>query len=165
MRPVLLFAASLVLAWQAVLAVVALGGAAVGRAGVSWHERLFASTDDRMRRVLGADAELAFALRTMPPGTLMLCQKVTGSLEGGQLPPNFAELAARNGLLEQLTHLLYPDPFLLPTPTPIVDVENLTRRGVAAMLGVLPGDPEPTDRKGWTRTHASRFQAWQFRTD
>lgn len=165
MRPVLLFAASLVLAWQAALAVSALAQGAWARAAIPWHERLFASTDDRIRRVLGADAEIVFALRTLPPGTILLSQEVAGRLEDLK-PGDLERLAARNGLQQQLAQLLYPQPFLLPTPRPIESTEDLVRRGRNAMLCVLPGDAEPNERKGWQRTRAlPELQVWEFRTE
>lgn len=165
MRLVLLLAASLVLAWQAALAVAALGGAAADRAAVSWNERLFASTDDRIRAVLGDDAQLVVELRKLPPGTLLLSQAHAGQA-ADLTPGDFERLAARFSRLHRLSQLLYPAPFLLSVPQPIEGVEHCARRGRKAMLFALPGDAEPNDRKGWQRVSTTPGpQVWEYRTE
>jgi len=156
------------LGWQAGAAALQLGERTVAQAQVPWQQRLFEGTDDKLRRALGADAELLFALRTeVPPGSLLVTQKVTGGKEDIERvqkdPALLATLSARNGLLVQLTTLLYPDPFLYAAPDPILFVEQIVAGGNDALLCVLPGDRSPTGRAGWTRlVDKPGFQTWRF---
>lgn len=175
MRLLLPLAALLLLTWQAGAAVLVLAHGTATRAAIPWDLRLTATTDERIRRALGADAELLFALRAAnAPGSLLLTQKVEGRVEDIRSVAEFERLSAKNGLLLQLTTLLYPDPFLLPASQPIPTAEDLVRRGHAAALCVLPGDADPGTRPGWSLVPASPpasssssppFQLWRFRTE
>lgn len=175
MRLLLPLAALLLLTWQAGEAVLVLAHGAATRAAIPWQLRLCATTDERIRRALGADAELLFALRgAVAPGSLLITQKVEGRVEDIRSVAEFERLSAKNGLLLQLTTLLYPDPFLLPASHPIPTVEDLVRHGHAAALCVLPGDADPGTRPGWSLVPASppssppsspHFQLWRFRTE
>lgn len=155
------------LVWQAGAAALQLGERAIGQAQVPWRQRLFDTTDDKLRRALGADAELLFALRTaVPPGSLLVTHKLGGpeDFERVQRDPSlFPVLQARKGLLVQLTTLLYPDPFFHEAPAAIEFVEDLVRRGIDALLCVLPGDRSPAGRAGWTQlVDHPGFQTWRF---
>lgn len=158
-----------VLVWQAAAACQALGRRVDAQARFSWRERLLDGTDDKLRRALGADAGLFFALRAaVPPGSLVVTQKVTGGKEDIERvqkdPTLLATLSARNGLLVQLTTLLYPDPFLYAAPDPITVVEQVVAGGNDALLCVLPGDRTPAGRPGWSRTGDNPgFETWRYR--
>jgi hypothetical protein len=117
--------------------------------------------------VLGADAGVLLRLRELAPGTLLVCQQIEGRVEDVlKSPAELERVGALVGRRQQLTHLLYPDPFLVSTANAIDVVEDLTRRGQVATLCVMPGDPAPIDRKGWTRaTAVAEFETWQFRTE
>jgi hypothetical protein len=165
MRVLLSLAGVLLLGWQAVVGAMAMGDAVRARAAVPWRIRWPASPEDRLRQVLGAEAELLAGLRQVSrPGELILGQKVTGTPADLAVPGALARLDARNRLLVQTTQLLFPHPFLLPVPDPIPSVEGLVRRGRPARLCVLEGDPVPAQRPGWERGHApAGFEIWSFR--
>jgi hypothetical protein len=129
---------------------------------VPWSLRCAAS-DARLRTALGGDADLLFAVRAaVPPGTLLLNQKVMGDITKIE-PARLLQLAAKNGLIDQLTVLLYPDPWVISVPDPIATIEGLAARGRAAVLLVLPGDAEPAGRAGWSIDVAQeRFSTWRF---
>lgn len=174
MRLVLLAAASLALAAQAAVGAAALWGITRSHLGLSFEARCCATTAWRITRVLGADAAALDDLRSLPPGTVLACHDSmslaanVGSLADLQrVPPErIQQLNARNGLLVQWKQLLFPPRLLLALPQPVEAVENEVRAGRAAVLCLLPGDPEPTSRAGWKRTLATpRVQVWTFRTE
>jgi hypothetical protein len=164
MRRFLAITGLLLLGWQATMTAVAFARGLATQAGVPWQRRLLATTDDRVRMALGADADILFALRAASePGDVLIAAKVMGRIEDLESPADFERLAARNGLLVQLTTLLYPDPFLLTVPDAIAAVRDLSERGDPATLCVFPGDPTP-DAGGWSRTATDpHFELWRFR--
>ena len=157
-------AVSLLLAWQASQAVLRMVGTAGAHADVTFRESLLATTDERLRRALGDDADILLAMREVAtPDSLWLTQKVTGLIEDIETPADFERLSARNGLLVQLTTLLYPEPFLLAVPDPVAAVEGLVRRGHAAELCVFPWSRPPARREGWRRLRRNRhFELWSY---
>ena len=166
--PLLLrIAVVLVLAWQAGSAAWAMLEPVVATDLGSWRQRLFATSDERVRRALGADAEILFAMRAAAePGALWLVEKVAGRIEDIKTPADFERLSARNGLLIQLSTLLYPDPFLLAAPAAIAATEDLIGRGFDAALCVLPGDAAPAGRAGWRLVlDDAHFDLWRFRQE
>ena len=71
-----------VLVWQAGAAATMLARHSWANADVAWSTRLLASTDERLRMMLGADADTLFALRTAAePGAIWVLQKVVGRIE------------------------------------------------------------------------------------
>lgn len=146
--------------------------------------RFSADITTRVRRVLGADADVYDLLRTVvPAGTIVVNRAVQGppidlehvrALEARraagdetalrelvELQTTFERLSARNGLFVQLNALLYPAPVFVSVPDPTAAVEDGALRD--AWLFVLDGDPEPADRVGWQRAYASsRFRLWRF---
>lgn len=160
------------LGWQAVQWAIAEQGHLAATREIGWDLRLFASTDTRVQRVLGADAAIHASLRQLvPPGSTVMNRQVQGSLEELQrtaksqeeLVATFERLSARNGLFIQLTTLLYPDPFFLSVNDPIALVEAEVAAGRQPWLFVLEGDPEPTGRQGWQCVHREpRFQLWRL---
>lgn len=167
MQLVLRLAVCAALGWQAVMGGIALGHRTAVQQAVGYRARFLADTETRLRSALGADADLLFALRAaVPSGSLVITQKVTGRIEDIKSAADFERLNARNGLLVQLTTLLYPDPFLLAVSDPIAAVEDLVHHDREASLCVFRGDREPADRAGWSRTQqAAGFAIWHFRKD
>jgi hypothetical protein len=157
------FAVLALLCWQGCSAACAVWWLWQANVQVPWAQRC-ASSDARVRKALGTDAELLFAVRAaVPPGTLLLNQKVMGDVTKIE-PARLLELAAKNGLIDQMTVLLYPDPWVFSVPDPVATLEDLAMRARAAVLLVLPGDPAPTGRAGWTLDVAQeRFSTWRFR--
>jgi hypothetical protein len=162
-----------VLLWQAVAAVVEQGRrvAVATHDGVGWPFRLGATTNERVRRVLGDDAAIVEQLpQRVPPGTVLLNRQfvvtpeMIAQLQAGQVSqPEFERLAARNGLFLQLTALLFPQPFLRSVPEPIALAELEAQPGHDRWLFVLHGDPEPTDRPGWQCSHrAANWTLWRL---
>ncbi|MCB1981541.1 MAG: hypothetical protein KDF63_06180 [Rhodoferax sp.] len=176
MRTQLRIAVCAVLAWQAIGTVQsALARRPLYDDGVPFADYLTADTATRLRAVLGPDAEIVGQLRDATgPGQIVLNRVVQGSLEELQrnardereLAAMFEQLAAKNGLFVQLTGFLYPDPFFLSVPDPIVAVEDYDGPEARPWLFVLDGDPTPSARPGWTLAHhRPRFELWQFRKD
>ncbi len=153
-----------VLVWQAGAAATMLARHSWANADVAWSTRLLASTDERLRMMLGPDAETLFALRlAAEPGAIWVLQKVVGRIEDVKSVAEFERLAARNGLNIMLATLSYPVPWLLEVPEPFATVETEAAKGLTLRLCVLPGDLEPAARPGWlcekTTTH---FKLWHF---
>lgn len=162
---VLLSVAGVLLGWQAIAGAMALSEGVRARGALPWRVRWPASPEERLRLVLGAEAELLAGLRQVSrPGDLILGQKVIGTPADLVVPGVLERLDARNRLLVQTTQLLFPHPFLLPVPDPIPAVEGQARRGRPARLCVLEGDPVPAQRPGWEREHVrAGFEIWSFR--
>lgn len=156
--------------WQAGAAVAAGAHRLQTDNGVDWSFRLHADTAARVRHVLREDADLVTSLRTLvPPGSIVCNRQVQGSLDElirtarsqDELRATIDRLSARNGLFIQLTTLLFPDVLFWSVDDPIAIVESEAAR--SAWLFVLDGDPEPTDRAGWTCAHRTdRFRLWRF---
>jgi hypothetical protein len=164
MNPFLRLALCAVLAWQAVAGAIALFGDAFASLSRGYGERLTATTDERIASTLGADHPLYRALRELPAGAMVLTRQV--ALEAATLA-DAPRLESINTLLNKLRHLLYPDPFVAkPTPDPIAIAEAQARAGQPVWLLVLPDDPEPAGRTGWTRQRREdRFQLWRLQKE
>jgi len=153
-----------VLAWQGVCAGWAILKPVVMQDNKSWHQKLLATSDERLRQALGKDADVLFAMRAAAePSSLWLTEKVGGRIEDIKSVEDFERLSARNGLLIQLTTLSYPDPFLLTAANAIAATEDVVRRGQDAVLCVFPGDASPLARTGWSLLeHNDFFELWRF---
>jgi len=153
-----------VLAWQGVCAGWALLGPVVTQGNKSWHQKLLATSDERLRQALGKDAATLFAMRAAAePSALWLAEKVGGRIEDIKSAEDFERLSARNGLLIQLTTLSYPDPFLLTVANAIASTEDVSSRGQDAVLCVFPGDASPSARVGWSLVKRNDFfELWRF---
>ena len=164
MLPYLRILVVLVLAWQGTIAGWTVLKPIVSANGRTWQQLFLATSDERLRLALGKDAETLFAIRAAAkPDSMWLVEKVTGRIEGIKSVAEFERLSARNGLHIQLTTLLYPDPFLLPFENAITTLEDLVGQGRDTMLCVLPGDPAPTQRPGWSRVLQNKlFELWRF---
>ena len=158
--------------WQALAAAIAGAQRLQTDNGAGWWFRLHADTAARVRHVLREDADLVASLRTLVPAGSIVCNRqVQGSLDElirsarneDELRATIDRLSAKNGLFIQLTTLLFPDVLFWSVADPVAIVESETQAGRGASLFVLDGDPEPTDRAGWTCAHRTdRFRLWRF---
>ncbi|HEX5052982.1 MAG TPA: hypothetical protein VFZ65_14505 [Planctomycetota bacterium] len=154
------------LLWQAVDSVVSAIGWMHSGLAVGPRARFVASTDERLQRALGGDADVLIALRAAAPAdTMLVTQKIVGRVEDFT-PAQLLLLAHKNHLIGQLTVLLYPDPWIVSAPEPMPFVEQQTRRGARTALLWLPGDQRPSAAGDWRAVHtAPGFEIWQPRTD
>ena len=155
------------LLWQ----VVEAASAAVRRIGsasaAEWSFRLSASTLERMRRALGDDARAVVAVQSLArPEAVVLVEQVQAQGEDVAKAEVLQLLAARNLVIDRLTTLLYPEPWVAAVPRPIQVVEHLTAQGHVAELCVLPWQPRPAGRAGWELAgREAQVELWRYRTD
>ncbi len=162
-RTFLGLAVTAALGWQATAALRVEWDRLVTEAARPWSLRLTADTATRWRQALGEDADLLLAMRAaVAPGSIAVLQQVMGDIKQ-VTPEQFAQLNARNGLIDQMVTLLYPDPWVIAWSDPMALVEDLVGKGRDTTLVVLDGDREPVDRPGWSlAVTAPRFRTWRF---
>ena len=177
MRRLVPLAATVLLAVQGLLGLAECWRTAAQRAATPLGRRFLATTEERIATALGEDAGVYTELAggaDLPIGAVLACfDSATlvaglGAVEAARRLPadRFEQLNRRNGLLVQLKLLLFPRLLALTLPDPVGAVESEVRAGRAAALCLLPGDPEPGERKGWRCRHKSpRVQVWTFQTE
>jgi hypothetical protein len=150
------------LAWQVLAGAWALAGNLRSNAARGYGQRLMLDTVARVRLLLGADFVIYELLREQVPADGWVLSRVA------PLPDRFDEASRRDfanlGTLNRLRHLLYPSPFLARSmPDPVAVAEQLAQPGSSYWMLVLPGDPVPAGRPGWSHvTTNSRCELWRF---
>lgn len=157
--------------WQAFVGGLGLLGSAWEGRAVGLRERMLATTNERLRRRLGDDLEVAQALRTdARPGEWLVWRVDLGGLGPDGMPG--PALQQRVGAMTRLRHAVYPSPALLANTAvavladPIAGAEQNVHGGQSMLLLQYEGEPSPEGRPGWTRLRReSRFATWRFQKD
>lgn len=125
-----------------------------------WHARWLADTESRVRRSLGADAEvtrvLAAAARHGEPAWVRI----------DVVPESFAGEQSLVARLTRMRHVLFPQPVLAyGGDDPVATAEALTPHGASGLVlvRVRAGEAAPRDRAGWSCVHRDDdFEAWRL---
>ncbi|MBM3972569.1 MAG: hypothetical protein FJ301_00485 [Planctomycetes bacterium] len=141
--------ATAALAWRAGATLVAEGARLAAPGQPTWRQRLLDPTEARIRRALGDDATLLFALQAAAPRpALVLVARPDGDPRT-LTPERFKELDRRNGRIVQLQALAYPDPWLQEVADPYSVAAGLAASGRDVRVLQLAGDAPPADAAAW----------------
>ncbi|MBK8975427.1 MAG: hypothetical protein IPM29_05840 [Planctomycetes bacterium] len=137
------------LCWQAAGASRALWTSARDQGEVCAGELLGLSSDDRLRRTLGADADVLFALRAvLPPDAIVLTRELVDMRE--------------SALVQSLRHTLYPV-WLAEVPLAALAGPLPTGHGRPVFLLDLDAAPQPPGDR-WTEPRAvGRLRLYRYR--
>jgi hypothetical protein len=99
-----------------------------------------------------------------PDGVILVAKAIFGDPADFQ-PEELIQLAKKNGLIEQLAAVLYPEPWIVRAPEPYAFIEEQAQLSRSYALLWLPGDKRPSGN-GWRVLKQDKsFEIWQFRTD
>lgn len=153
-----------VISFQAVLGAASLFGQLRQSLAAGYAERLFATSDQRLEKAVGADFEIVKVLRQIGRDMEWVLVGVAAAPSGEDAVVAAGQRLAR---LRILLVLLYPKPVIAAFPgDPIGTAEARLRKGQDVLLLAFDGDPTPAGRAGWTCLHeAPEFTVWRLQKD